>query len=81
MDTIYFHGAHFPCEWVRLGDAECESYLLISTESLEEQLFDSSWNYVSYQAQRIDEAVFFYVPDDIIRLNESRISDFILQNL
>ena len=81
MDTICFQGTHFPCAWVRLGNAGYEGDLLVSTENLEEKLFDSSWNYVSRHAQRIDESIFFYVPDGIIRLDESRISDFILQNL
>lgn len=54
---------------------------IISTENLNDRLFDEDENYTSEDARQLDEMIFFYVPIDKITLPENQLAEYIKQNL
>lgn len=72
-DPIRFSGMAFPCREVSFPNEDCAS--LIATESLERALLTDADVYVNPEAQRVDDQIFFFVPDNVIHQS----SDFIKQ--
>jgi len=73
---IKFNGKEYPTKLLNVPDF---GERLVSVESLEKSLMDAEGFYVSDEAQVVDEKIFFYVPDDVIDLDEKGLVDFIME--
>ena len=79
-DTIRFQGVDYPFKPVWFSHEEYNGYLLVSTETLRDRLYDETGNFVSAQAERIDEVLFTYVPEEIFKLDQKSIFEYVMQN-
>lgn len=70
MRTILFDGTHYPVVEVLLPEGE----RTIATWNLNEALFTENAEYISIEAQQIDEAIFFYVNENHIRLSNEELA-------
>ncbi len=70
MDTVLFNGRQYP---LRHGIfVKGYGYRTIGAQSLEEVLFDSEGNYVSDEARRVDEDIFFFIDDKFVKCLDDR---------
>lgn len=53
----------------------------IGTDNLNAMLLDGDGDYISEEARRLDEMIFFYVPADKITLPDSQLAGYIKQNM
>ena len=53
----------------------------IASQELNDALLDDDCRFVSVQAEKIDEMIFFYVPPEIFSANEKSISKFLEHNI
>ena len=60
MDSITFRGEEFPVREIFLPE---DGWVLIATQDLEDRLISDNGEYVSKEAQSVDEEIFFYVED------------------
>ncbi len=74
MNSITFNGETFPGRWIYFP-AEGHTYL-VSIESLDRKLF-SNGVYATEEAERIDNQIFFFVPDEIIYEDDAYIQKFV----
>lgn len=49
----------------------------VSTESLNDKLFNKDGDYVSSKAQFIDEYIFFYVENDVIHMQDEYLKAYL----
>lgn len=76
MMEILFKGKEYPAiELYNLGNGW--DYLLVSVESLEEELF----NYWDYEARGIDDMIGFFVPDDVMNKGGDEVLKHVRDNL
>lgn len=54
---------------------------IISTENLNDRLFDEGGSYTSEDARRLDEMIFFYVPACKITFPDDELAGYIKQNM
>lgn len=67
MDTINFQNKEFKVREIELPDL---GYVFISTTSLNEALMNKGNDYVSKEAQNIDEKIYFFVEENQIEFTE-----------
>lgn len=67
MDKIQFQNKEYKVREIELLEFGC---VLISTTSLNDALINNGGDYVSKEAQSIDELLYFFVEEDEIELNE-----------
>ncbi len=60
MDVINFDGREYPGRWVTIDGNDC----LIATHELSNVLFDANSEYVSGEAKKVDEQIYYYVDDE-----------------
>lgn len=78
-ETVELDGHEFN---IRVLNVEGDLYgRIISTENLNERLFDEQENYISEDARQLDEMIFFYVPVDKIVLPEEQLAEYVIKNL
>ena len=77
MDGITFNGKVYPVRVVELEDFGTQR---IGVESLEKEMFDDAYDFVSKEAQYVDEQIFYYVPDNIIS-DETATIECVSQNV
>jgi hypothetical protein len=78
-ETVELNGREFN---IRVPDVKgCLNGKTISTENLNDILLDGDGNYISEEARRLDEMIFFYVPADKITLPDSQLAGYIKQNM
>ena len=70
MEKVMFNNTEYPALWI--GDNQ-----LIATESLEEKLFTEEGDYVSNQAKRLDEKIYFFVPDEVMNGGIKTVIDYV----
>ena len=72
----------FPVKQVSIYSENCggEMTVLISTESANNALFGPDGQYVSAEAKKFDESIYFYVPDNMIDDSDSELRAFIEEN-
>lgn len=78
--TVEYEGKKYPCREVHgvieFGD------VIVSVESLENQLiYPGSGSPVSREAEKLDEKIFFYVPDDKINLPEDELKAYVEKSI
>ena len=79
-EDIIINGISYPVRELRLKEYELD--VRVSTESLEEAVFDADGNYTSRDAHLIDELVFFYAPDEMVKsAGDEELEQYIIDNL
>jgi len=73
MTHIFFKGKAYPIRQIQLNDDCCT----IATEKLQEAIETGK----EAEARRIDERIFFYVPDALIMLPDQQLARYIVQQL
>lgn len=76
-DVIFFNGKKYPAREVEYWDET----MTISTEALDNALFDEREQYTSKTAQYIDEKVFFFVGNDDIYKSEKELQGIMYETL
>lgn len=88
-DYIFYNGKEYPLFQVDIIDSETEESaenmevmtVTVATESLSEQLIDSATGMpFDKSAERLDEEIFFYIPDELAEREECEIADFVSDN-
>ncbi len=74
-DFVLFNGMSFPCREVLFSGKERVS--LIATESLENLLLTDESTYVNSEAQKVDDQIFFFVPDNVIHQSPDLIKNYV----
>lgn len=77
MEMIKFMGKDYPSVIVSLPFGERK----ISSIDLNESLMDNEGGYVSEEARLIDEKIFYFVEDEILRFRENEIVKIILSEI
>lgn len=77
MEFIEFEGKTFPTVMVNLPFGERK----ISNIDLNELLLNIDGSYVSEKARLIDESIFYFVEDNVLRFRENEISKLILSEI
>lgn len=77
MRTILFNGTHYPVVDILLPEGERR----IATWSLNEALINEEAEYISTEAQQIDEEIFFFVNENHLRLSNSELALEVLGQL
>ena len=72
-DTVKFMGKDYPVRTVEIREY---GTVTVSTETLEDELFKDD-RYRGEEAQRVDEGIFFFDPDDRIKLPETELAAFL----
>ncbi len=77
------NGIKYPVREVSVVDGGTETVFLIGNESLQRAIFnyneeDERDEYVSDEAQNIDEQIFFYAPDDVLLTDQ--LIEFLREN-
>lgn len=67
MDLINFQNREFKVREIELPDL---GYVFISTVNLNDALMNNGSDYVSKEAQNIDEQIYFFVEQNEIELSE-----------
>ncbi len=75
--TIKFNGKEYPARKILLNIEGYANPLIISVESLNDELMTEDGDYVSSRAKEIDETIYFYVPDDKIQLNDEELMQYV----
>lgn len=73
IEPILFNGKKYPGRLVRYAGET----VLVSVETLARDLEP----YDTLQSQRVDEAIFFYVPDTLIEAEEKELVEFIAKHV
>lgn len=71
MDNITFLNKQFRVREIKLPDL---GYVLVSTTNLNDVLMINGSEYVSDEAQKIDEQIYFFVEENEIELNEKELT-------
>lgn len=77
MEFIEFKGKRFPTVMINLPFGERK----ISNIDLNEALLNIDGSYVSEKARLIDESIFYFVEDKVLRFRENEISKLILSEI
>lgn len=77
MEMIKFNGRKFPSINISLPFGERK----ISTVQLNESLMNNDGAYVSDEARIIDETIFYFVEDKVLRFRENKIINTILSEI
>ena len=77
METIEFNGKKYPSVIVNLPFGERR----ISNIDLNESLLNEDGSYVSENARIIDEKIFYFVEEEILRFRVNEIAKIILSEL
>ena len=75
--TIKFNGKEYPARKILLNIEGYANPLIISVESLNDELMTEDGEYTSSKAKEIDETIYFYVPDDKIQLNDEELMQYV----
>lgn len=75
--TIKFNGKEYSARKILLNIEGYANPLIISVESLNDELMTEDGDYVSSRAKEIDETIYFYVPDDKIQLNDEELMQYV----
>lgn len=78
-EIVEFEGEEFNIRTLDVSD-ELKSRR-ISTENLENKIFNDDGVYKSDEAEQLDNALFFYVPTDKITLPDNLLAEYIKQNI
>ena len=76
MDTIKFQNKEYKIREIKLPEL---GNVFISTTSLNDALMNNGSDYVSIEAQYIDEEIYFFVEDNEIEMNERSLAKLIIQ--
>ena len=76
--TIQYRGADYPAREVRVGGW---GHVIVSVMSLHDKLVDANGCPVSYDAEYVDDGIFFFVEDCQIDLPDEEIEKIVLENL
>lgn len=74
---IKFEGKEYPSTMISLPFGERR----ISNVRLNESLMNSDGSYVSEDARRIDERIFYFVDDEVLQLPENELLNIILSEI
>lgn len=74
MNTLKFQDREYSLREINLPDI---GTVTISTVELNDALLNSRYDYVSEEAQVIDEGIYFFVEEEEIGLEESKLSELI----
>lgn len=77
MEFIEFEGRKYPTVIVNLPFGERK----ISNTDLNERLLTTDGNYVSEKARLIDESIFYFVEDRMLRFRKNELSKLILSEI
>ncbi|MCM0665126.1 hypothetical protein [Flavobacterium tyrosinilyticum] len=78
MAEICFQNRKFKIREIKLPEI---GSVLISTTSLNELLLNKNQNYVSNEANKIDESIYFFVDDNEIELSDIELLDLITKEV
>lgn len=78
LTYIEFEGQSYPCRQILMPD-ECT--YTVSVESLSNALFDENEDFVSAEAEQIDDEVSFFLPEDDFYRPESELVALITEAL
>lgn len=79
LGSVMLDGVSYPTRIVDVPDYGIE---IVSTEDLNNRLFKRSGGYISAEAIRLDEEIFFYVPEKELRtLSDDELAAFITRSL
>lgn len=74
MDTIQFENKKFKLRQIQTKDGL--NRIIASTE-LNNSLLTESGNYVSVEARKIDEQIYFFVDKPQLNLNNNELADYV----
>jgi hypothetical protein len=77
MRTINFNGKEFPFVNINLPFGERQ----VSNHKLNEALMNLDGSYVSEEARIIDENIFYFVEEEVLRFRENEIINKILSEI
>ena len=75
--TIKFNGKEYPARKILLNIEGYANPLIISVESLNDELMTEDGEYAFSKAKEIDETIYFYVPDDKIMLADEELMQYV----
>lgn len=76
---ITFNEKEYPARSI---DVEDFGEVTIASLKLDEELFDKDGNYVSREALRVDEGIFFYVDEELLKeMSDSALSAYVQESL
>lgn len=78
-DFFEYDNCKYPYKTIYFQNDNC-SYI-IATENLELKLLPDGENYDSGLAQKIDDRIFFFVPEKIFSQNDRQVIKFIEENI
>lgn len=76
METVKFQNKEYKIREIKLPEL---GNVFISTTSLNDALMNNGSDYVSIEAQYIDEEIYFFVEDNEIEMNERSLAKLIIQ--
>ena len=78
MDEIIFQNKKFKLREIELPEI---GNVLISTDTLNQVLLDKNLNYVSNEANAIDEHIYFFVDDKEIELPDTELLNLLIKEV
>ncbi len=75
MDTVEFQNRKYKIREIELPEFGC---VFVSTVSLNDAIMGNGSDYVSDEAQKIDEGIYFFVEDDEIELDEKDLIQLVI---
>ena len=75
IDFFEYNGNQYPYKTIYFHTDSC--YYIIATDDLENVLLPDGENYDSEFARKIDEQIFFFVPNEIFNFSDNKIEQFV----
>ena len=81
--VIKYRGVDYPCRNIRMKvlNDECQRDYVIASDRLNAILFKDGFGYTDGDARLIDDEIFFFAPDDILRKGNDDIVKYVMENL
>ena len=88
-DNVFYNGKEYPLFYIDIIDQETEESaenmefmtVTVGTQSLLSQLIDSATGMpVDKSAERLDNDIFFYIPDELADKEAHEIADYVSDN-
>ena len=77
MDSLKFENRNYRIRQLEIEDAGVR---IIASTALNKRLMTGEGSYTSQEARLLDEMIYFYVEPDILKLNDTSLSNYVNKN-
>ena len=79
---ILFGDTHFPVREIALIEPILDRprWYLVGTEGLQSQLLDDDGDYISEEAEYVDELIYYFIDDDELTLEQSILTSMVAKS-